>query len=281
MMDRQPRGRLKLLLAAAIACAVARTAVGQDEPPEPITTTTGAKIVLLPEGWFEMGSEDGSGDEKPAHRVWVDAVYMDVYEVTQQQYELMMTDNPSHFKGGKHPVEKVDRAAAIAFCNARSRAEGLEPCYDEDTFACDFEAGGYRLPTEAEWEHACRAGSEEAYSFGDDPAALDDHAWHAENSDETTHPIGLATPNRWGLHDMHGNVAEWCNDLYDPRYYESSPERNPKGPEDGGEFVIRGGAWNSPAEECRSAYRLGDDPGFQDPCFRGEHIGFRCVRRVP
>ena len=281
-MNRRESPPAAALLATALVLALVCGAMAQDagHQPEVVQTTTGAGIVLLPEGWFDMGSDSGSADEQPVHRVWIDSLHMDIHEVTQQQYELLMTENPAHFKGPRLPVENVDRAGAIAFCNARSQAEGLEPCYDEDTLLCDFEAGGYRLPTEAEWEYACRAGSQGAYAFGDDVTALDEHAWYANNADEATHPVAQKDPNRWGLHDMHGNVAEWCNDPYSPRYYETSPERNPRGPEDGTDFVIRGGAWSSPAGECRSAYRLGDDPGFQDPCFRGEHIGFRCVRRA-
>ena len=254
---------------------------GESSEAEVIRTTTGFEMVLIPAGSFEMGSDHGRADEAPVHTVSVDAFYMDRFEVTQQQYGQLVLGNPSHFKGPKHPMEQVSWAAATLFCNARSRAEGLEPCYDEDTVECDFEAEGYRLPTEAEWEYACRAGAAADYSFGDDAAELGECAWYADNSLDTTHPVGEKKPNPWGLYDMHGNVAEWCNDLYDPRYYEESPEKSPSGPADGDEYILRGGAWNSSPDECRSAYRLGDDPGFQDPCFRGDHIGFRCVRRAP
>ncbi len=273
------------VLALPLVCLVAgqQTDESADTPnsPEVITTKTGVEMVLIPAGECRMGSDEGKADEAPAHTVRVDAFYIDRYEVTQEQYGQLIVGNPSRFKGPKNPMEQVSWAAAALYCNERSRAEGLEPCYDEETVECNFEAAGYRLPTEAEWEYACRAGSDTDYSFGDDGGELGEHAWHAENSLETTHPVGEKKPNPWGLYDMHGNVAEWCNDLYGPRYYQDSPEENPRGPEDGEEFVLRGGAWNSPPDECRSAYRLGDDPGFQDPCFRGSHIGFRCVRRAP
>ena len=238
-------------------------------------------MVALPGGTFEMGSETGSADEAPIHTVRVDGFLMDRYEITQEQYARLALADPSHFKGPDRPVEQVSWAAAATFCNLRSRDEGLEPCYDEETAECNFGANGYRLPTEAEWEYACRAGAERAFSFGDDETALGDYAWYEANSGETTQPIGKKAPNAWGLFDMHGNVAEWCNDQYDPEYYESSPAANPRGSEFATEFVLRGGAWNSTPDECRSAYRMGDDPGFQDPCFRGDHIGFRCVRALP
>ena len=152
---------------------------------------------------------------------------------------------------------------------------------DEETARCNFEADGYRLPTEAEWEYACRAGTTGEYPFGNDPRRLKSYAWYAANSGKTTHPVGEKKPNPWGLYDMLGDVAEWCNDVYDPGYYKRSPEENPRGPEEGEKYVLRGGAWNSKAEACRPSYRVGEDPGFQDACFSLDAIGFRCVRRAP
>jgi formylglycine-generating enzyme required for sulfatase activity len=274
------------LMAAGLVALLALMASGQEPPtdgqapPETIRTATGAEMALLPGGSYEMGSADGRADEAPVHRVFVDSFYIDVCEVTQQQYTMLVPDNPSHFEGGKRPVENVTREAVVTYCIERSRAEGLEPCYDEDTRECDFTAAGYRVPTEAEWEYACRAGSTGAYCFGDDAAELADCAWYEDNADGETHAVGGKLANAFGLFDMHGNVAEWCEDLYDPRYYEHSEESNPHGADDTGQYVLRGGAWNATADECRSAYRFGDDAGFQDPCFRGEHIGFRCVRRA-
>lgn len=249
---------------------------------EVVVTEGGVEMVRLPGGEFLMGSEAGDADERPTHRVRLDAFLMDRTEVTQASYAALALADPSHFKGDKRPVEQVSWAAAATYCNLRSRAEGLDPCYDEDTAECDYGANGYRLPTEAEWEYACRAGSEAAYCYGDDAADLARYAWFEDNSGGETHPVASLAPNAWGLFDLHGNVAEWCNDMYDAEYYGRSPGGNPPGPEVTLPlFVLRGGSWSSTADECRSARRLGDDPGFQDPCYRGDHLGFRCVRRVP
>jgi formylglycine-generating enzyme required for sulfatase activity len=250
-----------------------------------ITTQGGGKLVLIPAGFFEMGSRYGPEEEKPVHKVWIDSFLMDRHEVTQAEYEKVgkveAFPNPSHFRGPDLPVEQVTWPIAARYCNARSRLEGLQPCYNEDTGECDFEASGYRLPTEAEWEYACRAGSNSDYSFGDLARQLGDFAWFADNSAKKTHPVGRKRPNAWGLFDMHGNVAEWCHDVYKPGYYKANPERNPRGPDDGNEYVLRGGSWKSLADAQRSAYRIGENPGFSDACLARDAIGFRCVRKPP
>jgi formylglycine-generating enzyme required for sulfatase activity len=238
-------------------------------------------MVLLPGGTFLMGSADGKADEAPAHEVFVGAFLIDRTEVTQEQYGKLVLGNPSHFKGPDRPVEQIAWADAALYCNLRSRAEGLEPCYDEATARCNFQAGGYRLPTEAEWEYACRAGSAAEHPFGPDPRDLKQHAWYAENAGKKTQPVAQKKPNAWGLCDMQGNVAEWCNDVYDAGYYRSSPAANPRGPDDGEKYVLRGGSWTTGAECCRPAARAGENPGFQDACFARDAIGFRCVRRAP
>jgi formylglycine-generating enzyme required for sulfatase activity len=238
-------------------------------------------MVLLPAGEFRMGSGRGKEDERPAHTVRLASYWMDRFEVTQAEYEKLGFPNPSRFKGAELPVEMMTWTKAALFANARSRAEGLEPCYDEDTAECNFAASGYRLPTEAEWEYACRAGTDGEYGFGADPRGLPDHAWYAENSSKKTHPAGKKSPNRWGLHDLHGNVAEWCNDVYEKSYYGASPPANPRGPADGKKYVVRGGAWNSSAETCRSPARAGENPGFVDCCLAPDSLGFRLVRRGP
>jgi len=251
-----------------------------------VKTKGGAEMVLLPAGTFEMGSSHGREDEQPLHKVKLNAFLMDRCEVTQEQFAQLKFADPSHFKGPKNPVEQVAWSQAALFCNARSRAEGLEPCYNEETAECNFQASGYRLPTESEWEYACRAGNSSDYFFGSDPRRLGDCGWFKENSAKKTHPAGQRQPNAWGLYDMSGNVAEWCNDVYGKAYYKGShvdnrPADNPRGPQEGEKYVLRGGAWDSSAEALRSCARAGEDPGFQDACFARDAIGFRCVRKAP
>ncbi len=248
-----------------------------------IQTKSGAEMVLIPAGEFVMGHAGGKPDEAPAHKVRVETFLMDRTEVTQQQFAKLMRDNPSpsHFRGTDRPVEQVGWGEAAIYCNLRSKDEGLQPCYDETTAKCNFSASGYRLPTEAEWEYACRAGSADGFSFGADTRLLSQHGWFGENASKTTQPVARKKPNAWGLFDLHGNVAELCNDIYDAGYYAKSPAANPRGPDHGERYVLRGGAWNSTAERCRSAARRYESPGFQDACFARDAIGFRCVRRPP
>jgi len=244
--------------------------------PTIIKTIAGKEMVQIPSGWFEMGSK--KKNESPVHKVWVDSFLMDRCEVTQGEYEKLIAGNPSHFKGAKNPVEQISWSNAVLYCNTRSRKENLKPCYDEETGKCDFSANGYRLPTESEWEYACRSGTKTDYFFGRETSLLKDYAWFADNSTNKTQPVGQKKPNQWELCDMYGNVAEWCNDIYSESYYSNSPEKNPQGPEKGKKYIIKGGSWNSSAESCRSSYRIGEDPGFQDACFSRDDIGIRCVR---
>ncbi len=245
-----------------------------------VTTACGLDMVLVPGGTFIMGKDGGSADEAPAHRVTVSAFAMDRYEVNQTVYEALVMADPSHFKSPDRPVEQVRWMDAVLFCNARSSAEGLEPCYDEMTFDCSFEANGYRLPTEAQWEYACRAGSKGDFCFGDSAAKLTDYASFSKNSNKKTSLAGSGKPNVFGLYDMHGNVYEWVHDVYDPRYYQNGPEQDPTGPAQGKERVLRGGAWNSEASSCRSSYRSSDTPGTADACFAQDTYGFRCARAL-
>ena len=272
-----------LLLALPLVCACHEAE--QSAPPEQalpvVMTNTGAEMVLIPAGEFLMGSGEGKPDEAPRHEVAIDSFLMDRTEVTQQQYGKLVLENPSHFKGPDRPVEQISWADAAMYCNLRSKAEGLQPCYNEATAKCNLQANGYRLPTEAEWEYACRAGSTARYGFGSDPGLLGQYAWYAQNASKKTQLVAQKKPNAWGLFDMHGNVAEWCNDVYDPGYYAKGPAANPPGPADGDKYVLRGGAWNSSPETCRTTARFGEDPGFQDACFARDAIGFRCVRRAP
>ena len=246
-----------------------------------IQTKSGPEMVLIPAGEFLMGSVHGKPDEAPPHTVRIETFLMDRTEVTQQQFGKLMRNNPSpsHFRGADRPVEQVSWGEAALYCNLRSKDEGLSPCYNETTAQCNFAASGYRLPTEAEWEYACRAGSTGDYGFGSEPLQLTQHGWFAGNSGRMTQPVARKKPNTWGLFDMHGNVAEWCNDIYEAGYYAKSPAANARGPNDGERYVLRGGAWNSTAGQCRSAARRCETPGFQDACFARDAIGFRCARR--
>ena len=270
-----------VILLSGLSC---RRVERRATPPESLPVVAdkgGIEMLLLPAGHFTMGSDQGDPDQAPAHEVGIDAFLIDRYEMTQAAYTKLVPVNGSHFKGPQRPLEMISWADAALYCNLRSRAEGLQPCYDEETAQCDFEASGYRLPTEAEWEYACRAGSQTDYSFGNDPGQLGRNAWHAANAGKTTHRVGQKKPNAWGLFDMHGNVAEWCNDVYAADFYARGPADNPRGPTEGEKYVLRGGAWNCAETACQSAARVGEDPGFQDACFARDAIGFRCVRRAP
>jgi formylglycine-generating enzyme required for sulfatase activity len=245
---------------------------------QPVKTPSGADMVLLPAGTFVMGSDAGAEDARPAHKITLSSFCMDRHEVTQESYEDLMGVNPSKFEGDQRPVEQVRWTQAVKYCNARSRKEGLAPCYNETTWQCDFSAGGYRLPTEAEWEYACRAGATTAYAFGDDPQGLGAHAWFKGNAAKATHPVGGKRGNAWGLQDLHGNVAEWCHDFYAPDYYKASPAQDPHGPATGQKRVMRGGSWASTAEKCTAWYRAADAQSLPDVCLGYDVYGFRCVR---
>ncbi len=249
------------------------------ELPREITTSTGAEMTLIPAGQFSMGA-DGAVDTQPVRTISIEAFYMDRHEVTQALYERITGTNPARRKGRTNPVERVRWSDAIKFCNARSQAEGLEPCYDLATRECRFEADGYRLPTEAEWEYACRAGGGHDYSFGADVGQLDSHAWTKGNARRRHHPVGEKDANAFGLHDTSGNVWEWCNDWYRVDSYGQGPADNPRGPPDGEKKVLRGGAFSSSSASCCSWTRYCDEPGFTDACVASDDYGFRCVRRA-
>ena len=269
---------LVIVLSAFLALFEGCERKTSEETSNEVKPESGTKMIQLPGGTFMMGDE--SEVDSPPHEVSVSSFFIDTHLVTQEEYEKLMLDNPSRWKGSKNPVEQVRWSDAVRYCNARSEAEGLQPCYDLNTWKCDFSANGYRLPTEAEWEYACRAGSKTVYFFGNDSFKLKDYAWFDKNSGGKPQPVGQKTPNARGLYDMCGNVWEWCNDFYKVDYYQESPKDNPRGPESGETKVVRGGAWKFSAESCRSGYRYNEDPGYADVCFGYDIYGFRCVRNA-
>ena len=248
-------------------------------PPKTLTNSVGMKLVLIPAGEFLMGSDesdkDAYGYERPRHRVRITRpFYLGATEVTQGQYEAVTGKNPSGFKGSAElPVGNVTWNDAIAFCNTLSERENLRPYYH---FGAGERSGGegYRLPTEAEWEYSCRAGSPAPYSFGDDPARLGEFAWFDANSGRKTHPVAQKLANAFGLHDMHGNVSEWCYDGYGERYYDKSPSADPTGPLQATDRVNRGGGWTDGPRRTRSAERGWDTPEVQRR-YVYDVVGFR------
>lgn len=231
-----------------------------------------------------MGSADGEADEQPLHEVTVSPFFIDQYEVTHEMFAAAQLPNPSRWQDdSQKPVERLRWRDAKQYCNERSLAEGLTPCYDESLpgWPCDFTATGYRLPTEAEWEYACRAGTRGDYDFGD-ANKLPQFGVVAANSGQHTQPVGSKRPNGWGIHDMYGNVSEWCHDVYAEDFYAASPAVDPTGPEsqsDDVRRVIRGGSWKSTPSMARASFRQGQRTGDTDACFYTDYCGFRCVRR--
>lgn len=251
------------------------------------TTTTKLKqkstgivdMVLVQGGTFMMGSSTGRSDEKPVHQVTLSSFMMGKYEVTQEQYQKVIGNNPSNFNSGsdaaRRPVEKVNWYDTVAFCNKLSDLEGYQRVYtiSGTDVRADVSKNGYRLPTEAEWEYAARGGSQSRgyiYSGSND---VDSVAWYDSNSGNMTHAVGTKAPNELGLYDMTGNVFEWCWDLY-RNIYESGTQRDPVGASSGEERVLRNGGWYSGSKYLRSTIRFGSYPDDRV----GEN-GFRVVRR--
>lgn len=237
------------------------------------TNSIGMKFALIPAGSFIMGSQlspeevaDRYGgkselfkDEQPQHPVEITKpFYLLTTEVSQRQWQKVMGDNPSYFKdcGDKCPVEQVSWDDAQKLINKLNQMENTNK---------------YRLPTEAEWEYACRARAETAFSFGDEVAKLGEYGWYRDNSEDKTRPGGKKKPNTWGLYDMHGNVYEWCQDWYGD--YPSKSVVDPMGPTEGKKRVMRSGSWYDIARDLRSAYRHQGLPGA-----RSKDIGFRVAR---
>jgi len=235
-----------------------------------------SKFVLIPPGEFLMGSNDSVEElariyseppyhacERPLHEVWITTpYYIGLNTVTQAEYATLMSKNPSKFTGffGKrrdnHPAENMSWHDATDYCNKLALKA----------------AARMRLPTEAEWEYACRAGATSRFSFGDSEAVLRDYAWYQKNAGGKTNPVATKKPNAWGLYDMHGNVWEWCHDWYDENYYGECPTEDPEGPAAGQFRVMRGGSWCDPAWRVRSAYSSSYTPESSS-----SSVGFRVV----
>ncbi|MCY2987641.1 MAG: formylglycine-generating enzyme family protein [Planctomycetota bacterium] len=236
--------------------------------PVEIVNSSGMKLRLMPPGEFLMGSPEAdskvSSDEKPQHRVQITKpFYLDVYEVTQAQYQKVMGSNPSNFKGESLPVETVSWEDAVAFCKRLSKLPAERAA--ERT---------YRLPTEAEWEYACRVGSTSKFSFGDSDAEVGKSVWYDKNSGNTTHPVGGKQANAWGLYDMQGNVWEWCSDWYGT--FRAGTASDPSGPGSASDRVSRGGSWLDNARHCRSASRSMGGPANRLG-YRGFRVAFSLV----
>ena len=239
---------------------------GGSVTPETFTSSsTSMEFVLIPPGEFDMGSsseeQDRSDSESPVHKVTIkNPFYMGRSSVTQRQWKKIMGNNPSHFKGEDQPVEMVSWNEVQEFVKKLNTAENTDK---------------YRLPSEAEWEYACRAGTQTRYSFGDDESKLNEYAWYAKNSGSKTHSISRKKPNPWGLYDMHGNIWEWVQDKWHENYNGSPSDGSIW--EDGDSFdrVSRGGSWYCDAESCRSSGRFRRDP---DSLF--SNLGFRLLREL-
>lgn len=254
-------------------------------------------LILIKGGTFTMGSpesENWRSEDEVQHEITVSDFYMSQYEVTQEEYENIMNENPSTFKGNNLPVENITWYDAIEYCNKLSESKGLTPVYtiDGDKVSWDRSANGYRLPTEAEWEYAARAGTttpfntensisaEESNYYGHYPYEIEENYFSQNNLDtkpgeyrQTTVEVGSFNPNNWGLYDMHGNVEEWVFDYYGA--YDLENTINPTGPTSGTLRVSRGGGWNDFAKHLRSAYRVSAVPS------QGKYnIGFRIVRNA-
>jgi formylglycine-generating enzyme required for sulfatase activity len=233
----------------------------QEIPKTFISSSTGMEFVLIPAGEFMMGSEDND-NEKPVHTVIIkDSFYLGKYPVTQKQWKMVMGNNPSYSKGEDLPIESVTWNDVQAFIRELNKKEGTDK---------------YRLPSEAEWEYACRAGTQTRYFFGDDESKLNEYAWYDKNSGSKIHPVGQKKPNFWGLYDIHGNVVEWVQDKWQSKYDGA--------PSDGGAWedgdcsyrIYRGGGCENSAMLCRSASRAGLDCGNSFI----NAMGFRLLREL-
>jgi len=297
------------IFAGLLAIAVCLAACAS-KPEQPATAN---EMVFIQGGTFTMGSppeEKDREDNETQHSVTVSSFYMGRTEVTQKDYKAVMGRNPGEYKGDDLPVENVTWFNAVQYCNARSRKEGLTPAYKIffTRVTWNKAANGYRLPTEAEWEYACRAGTETAFNTGNSITASQANfngsgdVFHKGGEKGvylgTPAAAGSYPPNAWGLYDMHGNVEEWCWDWYE--WYDSESQTDPSGPpgtstkwhvEISGGFVtlstehrlkyriMRGGGWGNLARSLRSAYRYGGVPSLIRSWVESG-VGFRLARNA-
>ena len=248
-----------------LACPRQAEAEAVQDPKAQLTVDLGGgvtmELILIPPGTFDMGSDKGKGNEKPVHKVTLKkAFYIGKYEITQEQWQAVLGANPSRFKDPKKPVETVSWDACRDFVAKLSEKTGRK----------------FALPSEAEWEYACRGGSTTEFCFGDAEAGLGEYAWFSGNSGKMTHVVGQKKPNKWGLYDMHGNVWEWCEDVGHDSYEVGAPTDGSAWTEGGnqGLRVLRGGAWVGSPSFCRSAGR-----SRWDPSYRFINFGCRVVLR--
>ncbi len=242
------------------------------------------EMIYIKGGTFEMGLPDAQKErstrhEGPVHTVDLDGFWMGKYEVTIDQYRAFLRvggdSSGVRFRDDHCPVQK-DASFSLSGHKFGSSPQQpmVEISWDGATKFCDWlsrkTGQTFRLPTEAEWEYACRAGTQTTFYFGDSEADLGSHAWYSDNSDGKTHPVGTKRPNPWGLYDMYGNVWEWCGDWGDWEYYQNSPRKNPTGPPSGKYRTLRGGCWKNEPSTFGSATR-----GRTDPPYTGSYYGFR------
>jgi len=241
------------------------------------TTPKYSEMFFVQGGTFMMGSNDGSSDEKPVHKVYVSDFYMDKYEVTNAQFCQFLNEKGNQTEGGREWLDlKSEYCKIVKQGNRYVPVSGYDnhPVIMVSWYGANAYArwAGKRLPTEAEWEYAARGGNKSRgykYSGSNNADAV---AWYSNNSGGQTHPIGTKQPNELGLYDMSGNVWEWCADWYDSGYYGKSPYENPLGPASGQYRVLRGGSWGSDANlRCSRRY-------YNDPYSRLNYFGFRLVR---
>jgi len=266
--------KTRLLAFTAVLLAAAVVAAEPKDPPdgkEKILRLFLDEFVSLTPGTdafpasFKMGSADGPDTEKPVHTVTFRKPFrLARHEATQELYKAVMGQNPSRWKGPRNSVEMTSWTDATEFCRkATAELRQLKLLAEDEVV---------RLPSEAEWEYACRAGTITAWSFGDKADDLKDYAWFKGNAKGEDPPVGKKKPNAWGLYDMHGYVWEWCTDAWHPSYEGAPADGTAREVKDARERVARGGSWADGAEQCRSGFRQ-----HWPPDHRSDAVGFRCV----